>query len=255
MLHGTTFPGSSWWITFPLFSCFPNTGETHPKCDIGVMMVASGELGVSMYRILPQVLLPTECMYKLYPLFSPFACSCSPSRKHFSVKYPDDLPINLPNLLRFILQHSGSVDYTDKPLAASADAGASGPDAIFRAEFLALQHEVQILRHAREHLSQQLAQLWRNNRRLKLDTRSLEAQNAKLQQERESLEEQHREKSRQLVEAVRRLQELADTSENLLNENALLRVLLRALKDRAEAKDKVEEERKEREQQSSHTAS
>lgn len=191
-------------------------------------------------------------MYKVYALFSLSACFRSSSRKHFSVKYPDDLPINLPNLLRFILQHSGSVDYTDKPLAASADAGASGPDAIFRAEFLALQHEVQILRHAREHLSQQLAQLWRNNRRLKLDTRSLEAQNAKLQQERESLEEQHREKSRQLVEAVRRLRELADTSESLLNENALLRVLLRALKDRAEAKEKVEEERKEKEQQSSH---
>lgn len=203
-----------------------------------------------MYRILPQVLLPTECMYKLYALFPLSACLCFSSRKHFSVKYPDDLPINLPNLLGFILQHSGSVDYAEKPVAASADAGASGPDAIFRAEFLALQHEVQILRHAREHLSQQLAQLWRNNRRLKLDTLSLEAQNTKLQQERESLEEQHREKSRQLVEAFRRLQELADTSENLLNENALLRVLLRALKDRAEAKEKVEEE-----QQSSYIAS
>lgn len=252
MLHGTTFPGSSWWIAFPLFSCFPNTGETHPKFDISVKTPASGKPGVSMYRILPQVLIPTECMYKVYALFSLSACFCSSSRKHFSVKYPDDLPINLPNLLRFILQHSGSVDYTDKPLAASADAGASGPDAIFHAEFLALQHEVQILRYAREHLSQQLAQLWRNNRRLKLDTRSLEAQNAKLQQERESLEEQHREKSRQLVEAVRRLRELADTSESLLNENALLRVLLRALKDRAEAKEKVEEERNEKEQQSSH---
>lgn len=175
------------------------------------------------------------------------------------MKYPDELPINLPNLLRFILQHSGSVDYAEKPLA-SADAGASGPDAIFRAEFLALQREVQILRHAREHLSQQLAQLWRNNRRLRLDTRSLEARNVQLQQERESLEEQHRQKSRQLVEAVRRLQELADTSENLLNENALLRVLLRALKDRAETREEAEEEeeeeeRKEKEQHSSHIAS
>ncbi|TWW58924.1 Thioredoxin domain-containing protein 11 [Takifugu flavidus] len=176
-------------------------------------------------------------------------------RKHFSVKYPDDLLITLPNLLRFILQHSGSVQYADKPMAASVEAWASGPDALFRAEFLTLHREVQALRHARERLSQQLAQLWRDNRRLKFDTRSLEAQNAKLKQERESLEEQHREKSRQLVEAVRRLQELSDTSESLLNENALLRVLLAALKDRSEAKEQVEEERKEKEQQISHMAS
>lgn len=140
-------------------------------------------------------------------------------------------------------------------MAASVEAWASGPDALFRAEFLTLHREVQALRHARERLSQQLAQLWRDNRRLKFDTRSLEAQNAKLKQERESLEEQHREKSRQLVEAVRRLQELSDTSESLLNENALLRVLLAALKDRSEAKEQVEEERKEKEQQISHMAS
>lgn len=191
----------------------------------------------------------------LSALFSPSPCSGSYFRKHFSVKYPDDLPITLPNLLRFILQHSGSVQYADKPMAASVEAWASGPDALFRAEFLTLHREVQTLRHAREHLSQQLAQLWRENRHLKFDTRSLEAQNAKLKLERESLEEQHRETSRQLVEAVRRLQELADTSESLLNENALLRVLLTALKDRSEAKEQVEEERKEKEQQISHMAS
>lgn len=166
-------------------------------------------------------------------------------RKHFSVKFPDDLPITLPNLLHFILQHSGSVQHADKPVTAPGEGDGSGPGAVFRAEFLALQREVQTLRHARERLSQQLAQLWRDNRRLTFDTRSLEAQNAELQQERQNLEQQHREKSRQLGEAVRRLQELADTSESLLNENTLLRVLLRALKDRTEAKEQAEVERKE----------
>uniref|UniRef100_A0A8C4IBW0 Thioredoxin domain-containing protein n=1 Tax=Dicentrarchus labrax TaxID=13489 RepID=A0A8C4IBW0_DICLA len=152
-------------------------------------------------------------------------------RKQFSVKFPDELPITLPNLLHFILQHSGYVEYADKPVTAPSEAEGPGPGAIFRAEFLALQHEVQLLHHARERLSQQLAQLWRDNRRLTFDTRSLEAQNAELKQERQSLEEQHREKSRQLGEAVRRLQELADASENLLNENTLLRVLLRNRKE------------------------
>uniref|UniRef100_A0AAQ5YYW9 Thioredoxin domain-containing protein n=1 Tax=Amphiprion ocellaris TaxID=80972 RepID=A0AAQ5YYW9_AMPOC len=173
-------------------------------------------------------------------------------RKHLSVKFPDDLPITLPNLLRFILQHSGSLHYTDKP---SVEAESPGLSAVLRAEFLTLQREVQALHRARELLSQQLSQLWRDNRQLTFDARSLEAENAELQRERRSLEEQHREKSRQLEEAVGRLQELADASENLLNENTLLRVLLRALKDRTEAREQAEVERKEAELKRSHMAS
>ncbi|XP_061576183.1 thioredoxin domain-containing protein 11 [Cololabis saira] len=170
-------------------------------------------------------------------------------RKHLSVKYPDHLPITLPNLLQFLLQHSGSDQNTDQP---SAEAPESGASAILHKEFLTLQREVQSLHHARERLSQQLAQLWRDNRQLKFGVRSSE----------ERLEAQHREKSRQLREAVRRLQELADTSETLLNENTLLRVLLRALKDRTEAKEHGEVDRKHtekrtetEEQKRSHLAS
>ncbi|CAJ1053909.1 thioredoxin domain-containing protein 11 [Xyrichtys novacula] len=176
-------------------------------------------------------------------------------RKHLSVKFPEDLPITLPNLLHFLLQHSGSVQYTDKPATAPGEAEGPGANAVLRAEFIALQREVQALHHARKCLSQQLAQLWRENRRLAFDVHSLEAQNAELQRERQSLEEQHREKSRQLREAVGRLQELAETSESLLNENTLLRVLLRVLKDRTEAKEQAEVERKEAQQKSSHMAS
>ncbi|XP_017282144.1 thioredoxin domain-containing protein 11 [Kryptolebias marmoratus] len=150
-------------------------------------------------------------------------------RKHLSVKFPADLPITLPNLLRFLLQHSGSLCCADKP---SAEERKTGPGAVLHAEFLALQREVQTLHHARERLSQQLAQMWRSYRQLKFDKRSME----------ESLEKQLREKSWQLAEALRRLQELADTSETLLSENALLRVLLRALKDRTEAPERTETE-------------
>lgn len=176
-------------------------------------------------------------------------------RKNFSVNFPDDQPITLPSLLQFILQHSGSVQYADKPVTASSAAEDPGPRTVFHTEFLALQREVQTLRHARERLSQQLAQLWRDNRRLKFDSRNLEAQNAQLQLERQSLEEQHREKSRQLGEVVRRLQELADTSENLLNENTMLRILLRALKERTESREQAGLERNEMEQKKSNLAS
>lgn len=170
------------------------------------------------------------------------------------MKFPDDERITLPNLLRFILRHSSSVQHADQS-AASSPAEGSGPASAFRAEFEALQREVQTLRSARERLSQQLARLWRDNQRLKFDSRSLEAQHAVLAQERKDLEEHYREKSRQLLEAIRRLQELADTSENLLNENTLLRVLLRALKDRTDAERQEELETKEEQGSRNHLTS
>lgn len=158
------------------------------------------------------------------------------------MKYPDNLPITLPNLLRFILQHSSSLHHANR---SSAGSQRSGPSAVLRAEFLALQREVQTLHHARERLSQQLAQLWRENRQLKFDIRSIE----------QSLERQMQEKSRRLADALERLQELADTSETLLNENMLLKVLLRALKDRTEAKQQADVEREETRQENSHKVS
>lgn len=148
------------------------------------------------------------------------------------MKYPEDLPITLPNLLRFILQHSDSLHH---PNRSSSGTQGSRPGSILQSEFLALQREVQALHHARERLSQQLAELWRKNRQLKFDMRSVE----------QSLEKEMQEKSRQLAEAHRRLQELADTSETLLNENVLLKVLLRALKDRTEPRGEAEAEKEE----------
>ncbi|KAL1005126.1 hypothetical protein UPYG_G00054880 [Umbra pygmaea] len=160
-------------------------------------------------------------------------------RKHQSVKFPEDTPITLPNLLRFILKHSNSDQNPDQPMRA--DGVDSAPYALLKAEFRALQGEVQLLHRARQRLSDQLAQLWRDNRHLSFDAAALEtqnallqAQNAELQRERRSLEEQHRAKSKQLGEAIRRLQELADASENLLKENTLQRVLLAALRERGD---------------------
>ncbi|XP_072320168.1 thioredoxin domain-containing protein 11 [Eucyclogobius newberryi] len=151
-------------------------------------------------------------------------------RKHQSVKFPEEQPITLPNLLRFVLQHCDSVRPPDR-------GGGEGSPGLLRAQVQALQAEVGQLHKACERLSQQLAWLWRDHRRLSMDARALETHNQELQQERRSLEEQHRQKSRQLGQAVRRLQELAHTSESLLHENTLLQVLLRALRDRTEEEE------------------
>uniref|UniRef100_A0A8C7JWL5 Thioredoxin domain containing 11 n=1 Tax=Oncorhynchus kisutch TaxID=8019 RepID=A0A8C7JWL5_ONCKI len=169
-------------------------------------------------------------------------------RKHLSVKFPEDTPITLPTLLRFILKHSDSAHQPMK-----ADGSDPHPHILLKAEFRALQGEVQTLHRARQRLSNQLAQLWRDNRRLSfhavaLETHNalLQSQNGELQRERLSLVEQHKEKSRQLGEAVRRLQELADASENLLTENTLLRVLLGALRARETERGEEEETGEER---------
>lgn len=138
-----------------------------------------------------------------------------------SVKFPEDTRITLPNLLRFILNHS-----SPSPQSKAA------PKALLEAELRNLQGEVLSLQRARERLSQQLAALWRENRRLALHTQELRTQNAELQEQSLRLETLYREKRRQLTEAVKRLQELADASEDLLNENSLLKVLLAVLRER-----------------------
>ncbi|XP_036798066.1 thioredoxin domain-containing protein 11-like isoform X8 [Oncorhynchus mykiss] len=178
-------------------------------------------------------------------------------RKHLSVKFPEDTPITLPTLLRFILKHSDSAHQPMK-----ADGSDPHPHVLLKAEFRALQGEVQTLHRARQRLSNQLAQLWRDNRRLSfhavaLETHNalLQSQNGELQRERLSLVEQHKEKSRQLGEAVRRLQELADASENLLTENTLLRVLLGALRARETERGEEENEEEETGEERSYMAS
>uniref|UniRef100_A0A3B4AC66 Uncharacterized protein n=1 Tax=Periophthalmus magnuspinnatus TaxID=409849 RepID=A0A3B4AC66_9GOBI len=150
-------------------------------------------------------------------------------RKHQSVKFPEEQPLTLPNLLRFVLKHSDSVRPPHR-----APGGEGGPEPLLRAQVQALQEEVGQLHRACERLSQQLAHLWRQHHRLSQDARALHLHNQELQQERRSLEQQHRDKSRQLSQAVQRLQQLTHTSDSLRHENALLRLLLTALRDRTE---------------------
>lgn len=138
-----------------------------------------------------------------------------------SVKFPENTRITLPNLVRFILNHT-----------SSSPQGEAGPKALLKAEFRTLQGEVLSLQRARERLSEQLAALWRENRRLAMHTQELMSHNAELQEQSMRLETLYQEKSQQLTEAVKRLQELADASEDLLNENSLLKVLLAMLREK-----------------------
>lgn len=150
-----------------------------------------------------------------------------------SVKFPENTPMTVPNLLRFVLQHTSHA-----PWEESGDGAESAP--LQGAELHRLQREVFSLHRARERLTQQLAILWRENRRLTLHMQTLETQNAELQAQSGRLETLYVEKRRQLAESIHRLQELADASKELLKENSLLKVLLSALSDRDRQEGKCE---------------
>ncbi|XP_060755336.1 thioredoxin domain-containing protein 11 isoform X2 [Neoarius graeffei] len=161
--------------------------------------------------------LPWEFMVDQLPTFLFFPRH----RKHMSVKFPENTRVTLSNLVRFILNHS-----------SPSPQGKAGPKALLEAELHTLQGEVLSLQRARERLSQQLAALWRENRRLAWHTLELQSHNAELQEQSTQLETLYQEKSRQLTEALKRLRELADASEDLLNENSLLKVLLAVLREK-----------------------
>ncbi|XP_064178494.1 thioredoxin domain-containing protein 11 [Anguilla rostrata] len=161
--------------------------------------------------------LPWEFMVDHFPtlLFFPR------DRKHLSVKFPEDLPVTLPNLVRFVLRHSGLLH---------RDGTRAG---LVEAELRRLQADVRLLQGAREQLSEQLAQLRQEKLRLSLQTLALESHNAELQRQGRRLEALYQEKSQQLTDAVGKLRALADASESLLAENALLKILLASVKEKA----------------------
>ncbi|KAA0721653.1 Thioredoxin domain-containing protein 11 [Triplophysa tibetana] len=161
------------------------------------------------------------CVADMNPVFHKHNLS---HRKQMSVKFPENTPVTLPNLLRFILQHTSHA-----PWAGSG--GGAGSKSLLEAELRVLQQEVSSLQRARERLSHQLAVLWRENRHLTLQTHALESQNAELQAQSGHLETLYSEKTRQLSDTVQRLQDLAYASEELLKENSLLKVLLNTLRE------------------------
>ncbi|XP_067296545.1 thioredoxin domain-containing protein 11 isoform X2 [Pseudorasbora parva] len=146
-------------------------------------------------------------------------------RKQMSVKFPENTPMTVPNLLRFVLQHTSHAPWAEPGTGAESAS-------LLWAELHSLQREVFSLHRARERLTQRLAVL------------TPDSQNAEQRAQIGRLEMLYREKRHQLADGLHKLQELADASEEMLKENALLKVLLSGLRetDRQEA-DRQEADR------------
>ncbi|XP_062999634.1 thioredoxin domain-containing protein 11 isoform X2 [Elgaria multicarinata webbii] len=173
--------------------------------------------------------LPWEFMTDCLPniLFFPH------NRKDRSVKFPADSLVTLPNLLKFILHHSHRPPTTTTSFEPCLQGCLWREAALQQGRLSHLEREVERLRAEIQalHLAQaqaqgQLSEARREGQRLQQEARILRKQHGALQSHREHLQGLYDQKSRELGGLAEKLRELADASESLLAENALLRALL-----------------------------
>ncbi|XP_074867164.1 thioredoxin domain-containing protein 11 isoform X2 [Carettochelys insculpta] len=165
-------------------------------------------------------------------------------RKDKSVKFPEDFSVTLPNLLKFILHYSHlpsaaldsepcTKDYPQKEMLQQEHI------AHLKREIQKLRSEVSALHQAQYHLEAQLSEAKKEEHKLQQQKLTLEKQHSILQRNSEHLQALYEQKSRELEEMAEKLQELADASENLLTENALLKVLVASVEEKLQHKDET----------------
>ncbi|XP_053785210.1 thioredoxin domain-containing protein 11 isoform X4 [Desmodus rotundus] len=187
--------------------------------------------------------LPWEFMVDRLPTVLFFPCN----RKDLSVKYPEDLPITLPNLLRFILHHSDPASVPQN-LANSPTKECLQSEAVLQQghishlerEIRKLRAEISTLQRAQMQVEAQLSSARRDEHRLLRRQQTLEKQHSLLQLHSEQLQALYEQKTRELEEVAQKLQELADASENLLTENTWLKILVATMEQKLEGKDAAE---------------
>lgn len=166
-----------------------------------------------------------------------------PSRKEQSVKFPEDLSVNLPNLLKFILHHSSlsPSEPCTKECLHKESVLQQGHISHLEREIQKLRSEISALHQAHDQLEAQLSAARREEQRLQQQKHTLEKQHKTLQLHSEQLQATYDLKNQELLEMAEKLQELADASENLLKENALLRILVASRGGKLQSKDEIEE--------------
>ncbi|KAM7149187.1 thioredoxin domain-containing protein 11 isoform 2-T2 [Molossus nigricans] len=187
--------------------------------------------------------LPWEFMADRLPTVLFFPCN----RKDLSVKYPEDLPITLPNLLRFILHHSDPASVPQnlanpptKECLQSEAVLQQGHISHLEREIQKLRAEISTLQRAQMQVEAQLSSARRDEHRLLQQQQTLEKQHSLLQLHSEQMQALYEQKTRELEEVARKLQELADASENLLTENTWLKILVATMERKLEGKDGAE---------------
>lgn len=163
------------------------------------------------------------------------------------MKYPEDLPITLPNLLRFILHHSDPASVPQN-LANPSTKECLQSEAVLQQRHIShlereiqkLRAEISTLQRAQMQVEAQLSSARRDEHQLLQQQQTLKKQHSLLQLHSEQLQALYEQKTRELEEVARKLQELADASENLLTENTWLKILVATMERKLESKDGAE---------------
>lgn len=163
------------------------------------------------------------------------------------MKYPEDLPITLPNLLRFILHHShpasvpqNFANHPTKECLQSEAVLQQGHISHLEREIQKLRAEISILQQAQMQVEAQLSSARRDEHQLLQQQQTLKKQHSLLQLHSEQLQALYEQKTRELEEVARKLEELADASENLLTENTWLKILVATMERKLWSKDGAE---------------
>ncbi|XP_049624403.1 thioredoxin domain-containing protein 11 [Suncus etruscus] len=181
--------------------------------------------------------LPWEFMVDRLPTVLFFPCH----RKDLSVKYPEDIPVTVPNLLKFILHHSAPHGGAPQPACEQSEAGLQrGHISHLERQVARLRAEISALQRAQGQVEARLAGARRDEHRLQRQKRALEEQRGLLRRHGQQLKALYEQKTRELQGLAQRLQELADVSESLLAENAWLKVLVATMERKLGARDRAE---------------
>lgn len=161
------------------------------------------------------------------------------NRKDNSVKYPEDEPITVPNLLRFILK------YATLP-SSGADPPASCPMhylqykedhvSYLEREIQRLRAEIDVLHEAQDQLAEQISEATKDAQDLKVQKQKLEQHNKALEGHKDQLQVLCAQKAQEAGTMADQIKELVADSESLLAENALLKFLVVSLEAKNKAK-------------------
>ncbi|XP_069762453.1 thioredoxin domain-containing protein 11 isoform X2 [Narcine bancroftii] len=177
--------------------------------------------------------LPWEYMVDRFPtiLFFPR------NRKDLSVKYPEDQPLTVPNLVRFILLHSPQLAWQDFFQSCNPEciqkAAEWQKDRIGRLEkeIKRLYAEMQMLYQTEEKLASQLSASRHEEHQLKLHSKALQEKNEKLRHHNERLQDLYQQRNTELAATAEKLNEIATASKKLLNENILLKTYVASIEE------------------------
>ncbi|XP_070617595.1 thioredoxin domain-containing protein 11 isoform X1 [Erythrolamprus reginae] len=158
-------------------------------------------------------------------------------RKAQSAQFPATSLVSVPNLLRFVLRHSGP------PSLAAGWGPAPWPEtdlqqariARLEQEISLLKTEIRALHQAQGQMQGQLSETRSESRRLQRETQALRHQQGRQEQ----LQGRCSQRVWQLDDVAQKLRRLAEASETLLAENAFLKALLAVAEKRRAAAAEV----------------